>query len=268
MTSPATASRVDAINPNIAALLKCGDLINARRLAEGDGLTWLVRNIDASRGHVESVVEYTREYSSDVLCGRLRTPGFGHSKQLSPRQSQMAQWIIMKPQERASHVLDVGCADGSFLLGIEKWVKRGTGVDLWTSGIRAAKVECLKRGLDHLRFVEGYFETLPFDGQFSAIVLGEILEHCVDPGVMLSKCHSLLAERGIVIVSVPLVPPESENPPFEWLVGPARKEHVRYVNSEALRVFAEGAGLEEILSLDVVDVGWVCRVAAFRRLVG
>jgi hypothetical protein len=40
---------------------------------------------------------------------------------------------------------------------------------------------------------------------------------------------------------------------------------VRYVGPEALQTFAEGAGLEEMISMDVLDVGWVCRVAAFKR---
>src|SRR4029077_14239542 len=107
VTEPSTIHDIDAtVKPQLLKLLKCGDLPTARRLAECVGMTWLVRNIDASKDHIESVVEYIREYSSDAPCGRPRKAGFGHSKQLSRRQNQISQWIVMT-QERASHVLDV-----------------------------------------------------------------------------------------------------------------------------------------------------------------
>lgn len=264
MTESSTVPNIDAVKSRLLTLLKCGDLPEARRLAECVGFNWLVRNIDSSKGHVDSMEEYVREYSSDAPCGRPRTAGLCHFKPFTLRQKQIAQWIVMDLEHRASAVLDVGCADGSFLLGVRNSIRRGTGVDLWTAGIRTARHACLEHGIAHLDFVEGCFETLSFERKFSAIVCGEVLEHCMDPGELLAKCRSLLAERGVVIVSVPLVPPESEEQPLEWLIGPARKEHVRYVSPEALHVFAEGAGLKETTSVDVSDVGWVCRVAAFR----
>src|SRR5436190_18063747 len=130
------------MRPRLLTLLKYGDLPTARRLAMDVGMTWLVRNIDSSMGHLANVSEYIKEYSSDAPCGRVRTPGFGHFKPLTPRQGQIAQWIVMDLKHRASDVLDVGCADGSFLLAIRNSVKHGIGIDLWTEGIRVAKRAC------------------------------------------------------------------------------------------------------------------------------
>lgn len=51
--------------------------------------------------------------------------------------------------------------------------------------------------------VEGYFETFETDERFDVIVMGFVLEHVDDPGLLLSRYRRLLAPGGRMYVAVP-----------------------------------------------------------------
>ena len=43
------------------------------------------------------------------------------------------------------------------------------------------------------------------EGRFDVITFGDVLEHLVSPGTVLSRCRHLLSDRGFVLISVPNV---------------------------------------------------------------
>lgn len=250
--------------PMIKWMLAIGDLPGARALAEKSGLAEIVKNIDLSTNHVRDKSRYRDIYSSSAPFGRPRTAGLLYFNNFDPRQAQLAR-LITEDRGRTLRVLDVGCADGSFLLGISKQIVHGIGVDLWSDGIREARKACADHEIVNLEFVDGYFEEEDLGGEFSAIVCGEMLEHCMDPVAVLEKCRNRLASGGVIIVTVPFAPPQTEMVSIERLFGPEEKEHVRYVSEDALDAYAQKAGLARIASMLVSEGTWTCLLTMLRK---
>jgi 2-polyprenyl-3-methyl-5-hydroxy-6-metoxy-1,4-benzoquinol methylase len=122
---------------------------------------------------------------------------------LDPAISNNSHYQLLDLVGGRKSVLDVGCATG-FLA--EALVQRGCVV----SGIEydADAAEQARRHLDQL--VVGDLNDLDlaeaFGGRtFDVIILGDILEHLVDPAVVLAGLVVLLAPGGSVVISIPNV---------------------------------------------------------------
>jgi 2-polyprenyl-3-methyl-5-hydroxy-6-metoxy-1,4-benzoquinol methylase len=100
-------------------------------------------------------------------------------------------------------VLEIGCGEGS-----TGAVLKAEGRALWVTGIeldegaasKAAKVldQVISGNIEHI--------DLPFaDGQFDAILLGDVLEHLVDPWAQVRRLASYLAPHGLLVASIPNV---------------------------------------------------------------
>ncbi|MFK7813960.1 MAG: class I SAM-dependent methyltransferase [Maribacter sp.] len=97
-------------------------------------------------------------------------------------------------------VLDIGCGEGIFV----KQIKDKHGAEAWgielmeTPGREAEKV------LDKV-FIgpcEDFLDELP-DNYFDAIYCNDVLEHLVDPYLVLEKLKAKLSTNGVVISSIP-----------------------------------------------------------------
>ena len=89
-------------------------------------------------------------------------------------------------------LLDVGCGDGSFLLGAWAAGHQVSGVELEPRRARAAGLE-----------VHAAVEGAEGRGPFHAITLWHSLEHLTDPPATLARLGRLLASGGVLIVAVP-----------------------------------------------------------------
>ncbi|MDQ1396830.1 MAG: hypothetical protein QOG64_2089, partial [Acidimicrobiaceae bacterium] len=106
------------------------------------------------------------------------------------------------------------------LESIERWVARGTMVDLgcWTGsfcvassqrGWRAVGVEPSKWGSERARqrgasvIQAGLDEADLPPGQFDLVVLCDVLEHLADPGAALRRIRQLLRPGGVLFLTVP-----------------------------------------------------------------
>lgn len=77
------------------------------------------------------------------------------------------------------------------------------------------------------RFVQADARKMPFDdGEFLTVVLGELLEHCLQTATVdiLNECHRVLAPGGLLVVTYPRDdrPPENQHDPemlFEYSDG-------------------------------------------------
>lgn len=114
-------------------------------------------------------------------------------------------WIC--EQAKGSRILDVGCSQGitSILLGREG--KQVTGIDLLGQAITYAQ-EQLKQEepmtQENVEFAQANFINEEFqDGQFDAIIFGEVLEHISDPIPFLEKASKLIKEDGRIVVTLP-----------------------------------------------------------------
>lgn len=100
-------------------------------------------------------------------------------------------------------VLDVGCATGYLAAAL---AERGCSV----SGVEGDP-EAAEQARPHLeQLIVGDLATLDLDAEldgarFDVVVLGDVLEHLVDPQSLLRRCTQLLAPGGSVVISMPHV---------------------------------------------------------------
>jgi 2-polyprenyl-3-methyl-5-hydroxy-6-metoxy-1,4-benzoquinol methylase len=103
--------------------------------------------------------------------------------------------------------LDVGCAEGYFMAAIA--AQRGTemwGVDL---SDRAVSVAASRYGFS---VAAAQATALPFaDGAFDLVYSTEVIEHILDPTVMLAEMRRV--SRGHVLVTTPVSQSDDEHPP-------------------------------------------------------
>jgi 2-polyprenyl-3-methyl-5-hydroxy-6-metoxy-1,4-benzoquinol methylase len=100
----------------------------------------------------------------------------------------------------AKHVLEVGCGRGVFAAAI----KKKTGAEIWGIELVEKEAEIAKMVIDNV-FVgpcEDHINMLP-EGYFDVAYFNDVLEHLVDPYVVLAIIKDKLKSGGIVISSIP-----------------------------------------------------------------
>jgi len=101
--------------------------------------------------------------------------------------------------KRAGRLLDVGCAMGTFLLGMRKqanWTVAGVELNQ-----AVARLASERHGLD---IFPGTLEEAAYpDASFDAVTLWDVLEHLHDPRHGLQEIHRILRSDGVVVIRVP-----------------------------------------------------------------
>lgn len=97
-------------------------------------------------------------------------------------------------RQKTGRLLDVGCGDGYFVLGMKKrgWDVRGIELN---EKVAAFAIETL--GLD---VVAGAEHEAAWEGPYDCITLFGVLEDVDDPGGCLERCHENLADGGLLVV--------------------------------------------------------------------
>jgi 2-polyprenyl-3-methyl-5-hydroxy-6-metoxy-1,4-benzoquinol methylase len=96
-------------------------------------------------------------------------------------------------------VLDVGCAKG--LLGAaikQKFACTVFGIELNDDMAKEARTR-----LDEVFCTDIEQAVLPFDNALDVVIFGDILEHLMDPGLVLQNAKKWLKHDGIIIASIP-----------------------------------------------------------------
>ncbi len=95
-------------------------------------------------------------------------------------------------------ILDIGCAQGSFL----KLVKELTGAETW--GIELLPEIAEKANADKIFTgkVENLLDLIPED-YFDCITFNDVLEHLIEPTEVLKEISLKLSRDGIIIASIP-----------------------------------------------------------------
>lgn len=121
-------------------------------------------------------------------------PHDDHTYSSKVQQRRLREVLRLLGEPRS--VLDVGCSDG-----VPARMMMKGGHDVVAVDISPTRVERARALGVNAQLADA--EALPFaDGQFSAVVCGEILEHVTNPGLVLSEAARCAAER--LIITVPL----------------------------------------------------------------
>lgn len=118
--------------------------------------------------------------------------------------------IAGKNSKRSSKILDVGCGGGQLL---ETFAKTSNielyGVDIAENALKMAR----KRGYEVFLY-EAESENMPFKSNiFDIVVMNDLLEHIVEPDVLLKEAHRVLENDGNLIISVPNI-----SQPVSWFM--------------------------------------------------
>lgn len=117
---------------------------------------------------------------------------FGHSR-------HGFAWEMVPAGGRAH--LDFGCYDGDFLAKLEaKRIGRRVGLDANADALATGRARHPGLELHHQRRPV----PLPFaGGEFDSITILDVLEHVVEQEALLAEFHRVLADDGVLIVTVP-----------------------------------------------------------------
>lgn len=113
----------------------------------------------------------------------------------------------MCKEATGENICDVGCSQGIASILLAREGSTVLGLDLQPEAIKFA--EGLLEGeplsvKDNIKFVVGNFINYEFENDsFDSIILGEVLEHVINPTTFLSRANALLKQSGRLILSVP-----------------------------------------------------------------
>lgn len=97
---------------------------------------------------------------------RKRSLNYIHDSPLAPNTIDVLRTVA----RRSSHVLDIGCGDGSTLVTLSSIIQTGTGFDQSRYALSRARQRASGRHISNLRFVFGMAVDLPFEnGQFDLV---------------------------------------------------------------------------------------------------
>jgi len=137
-----------------------------------------------SRNFDEKYFSYSCDFNRAILKGK------------KPFENEF--WVrYVRNLKNGGLLLDLGCGKGFFLEAAQKFYST-YGLDISPYAISSARERC--RG--ELKVMDA--NCIDFGGrQFDIIVCFDVLEHIVDPSVVISQCSRALKKGGLLIVSVP-----------------------------------------------------------------
>lgn len=152
----------------------------------------------------------------------------------------------------AKTILDVGCGNGAFALVLKDMTQAETwGIEYVD---REAVVAATKLDKVFSGPCENYIDELP-DNYFDAIFFNDVLEHLVDPYMVLDKIKHKLKAKGVVISSIPNVRYHRTfiravlNKDWKYEdYGTMDRTHLRFFTGKSIRAMYEDLGYRVLVN--------------------
>jgi SAM-dependent methyltransferase len=230
--------------PYTPALLRCDHcgLIRHRSLPDYDKL---------GSFYPDDYLVYNKSFkeASNALYSRLK------NKLYSMKARKVAKYI-----GRTGNILDVGCANGAFLLSIKQFGDYGLyGLDIKNTGVNFKE--------NSIHFEEGYLENLEYPNNFfDAIILDNVLEHVPDPVVFMKKVISIVKPGGYIFGTTPNFSSIDRLFFRKYWGGFHMPRHIYVFNAHNLRLLMSRTGVNDVnfpLTANAAD--WAVSVQNFMR---
>ena len=174
------------------------------------------------------------------LSGESRFNRGGYYR--SPRPELQAQVPL-----RAQRVLDCGCGGGEFGLALKhRGVREVCGIEIVERAHAIARQHLDSTLCGSIEQLE-----LPWsDSYFDCVVFGDVLEHLIDPTAALKKVSRVLADDGVIVMSIPNVrfwQTVMMHANGRWQyedAGIMDRTHLRFFCAPDMAQMVAGAGLE------------------------
>jgi 2-polyprenyl-3-methyl-5-hydroxy-6-metoxy-1,4-benzoquinol methylase len=140
----------------------------------------------------------------------------------------------------SGNILDVGCANGAFLLSMKQCGDYGLyGLDIKDTGINFEK--------QGINFKEGFLEQLEYhEDFFDAVILDNVLEHVPDPNVFMKKVISILKPGGYIYGTTPNHNSLDRFVFQRYWGGFHMPRHIYLFNAKNLEMFMKNTGISEV----------------------
>jgi len=252
------------MNEQIINNLALGKLDLALEEAKSNGYHDLAQKIDASLLKTKESHLNHYEKPNGRIAGAQLANGWG----LDGRQICALEHVKAL---NADNLLDIGCADGSFIFNClhNGAIQTSVGVDAWKEGIDWATKFGNKTFPSRTLWFQGLFETCTEQlltlNPFKAIHVGEVLEHVLNPVDILKAAKNLLASGGGIVVTVPIKRPPITTQEKEILTSGEVNEHIRYIDFIALQNYAKECNLR-IVRVQQEGTSWVNLIATLQKI--
>lgn len=187
--------------------------------------------------------------ASNALYSKLK------SKLYSMKAKKAAKYI-----GQSGNILDVGCANGAFLLSMKQFGDYGLyGLDIKNTGMNFK---------DHsIDFKEGYLEDIDYPHNFfDAVNLDNVLEHVPDPVVFMEKVTTILKPGGYIFGTTPNFRSLDRFVFQKYWGGFHMPRHIYVFNANNLEMFMSNMGISKTnfpITANAAD--WAVSVQNFMR---
>lgn len=213
---------------------------------------------------------------SDAFLKRYYTEGASYEfmqNTILQKTAKFRNEIILKPKleivnsfsKTKGKILDIGCASGFFLSLAQKSNWECYGLEPSQEGIKF-----LKKNFPFITAFQTTIEEVSITKKFHAITCWEMAEHILRPMDLFKKTYSLLAENGLLFLSVP----NSEG--LDMLVlkelsdAFSAPSHLNYFNPKSISFALQKAGFKDIkiITPGIFDLDKIINAIKYKKSEG
>jgi len=143
------------------------------------------------------------------------------------------------------------------------YIDSAVGIDIDTGFINLTKKATKIFGFTGLEFHNVLFEDFESDRKFNAIIMTDILEHVIDPGLIIKLSRKFVKDSGVIIISVPVNRPPIKEKEKETIVSWKQQEHVHLLKLDTMKDLCTKAGYEFVEHQSLLSF-WDTDISVFR----
>lgn len=110
--------------------------------------------------------------------------------------------LVRRHLPSGARIADIGCAAGDITMELQNLGFRMTGVEFEPLRLQRATAMASRFHLD-VQFISKDLTTWTDAGMFDGMIMGEVLEHFIEPRTILEKHLALVSPGGKILITVP-----------------------------------------------------------------